>query len=469
MQGTADSTHRRGRKRAALAVVTIILFLSGCGERTYTFLGAKRAPRKGQLTKEELTEALDRFEESATALVAETSTQIQRLEPDRKVKRSDLIKNVRIRQALSTMLEQTNPIIAFLEVWGLTVRFREYVESGEGSILYGDHQDLIIEMARELEARLENIGRRFLSEPEFDEARRRIRRFAAQNPIRESFANLVVYATEARPGEPPPFADIIAIPMAPFTALRGVDRTASAIYSIRESMDHIADVVEQMPESVRWEWLLLLAEMEDAAVIESLLTSISTLAESSTRFADTADALPGELREQVASLVEEIDERQANIQATLDKTEQTAAVIEESLAAAKDTIEAAGETTRVINETAREWESAVEATNELVAFARQWSQERPKKDPNSNISVRDYQATALTVTESATELRALLAEAQDLLGSNGLTARIEDMDGRAAGLIDHLFWRLVQLVVVTVVLVVTCRFVLLRFNTKRSP
>jgi methyl-accepting chemotaxis protein len=418
------------------------------------------------MTKEELTEALDNFEDSAAALIRETSMRIQKQKPDQKIRRSDVIKNVRLRQAFSTMLEQHDPIVAFLETWGLTVRLRLYVEQGEGRALYGDHQELVIETMRQLESKIEAIGRKLLREGEFGEAQKQIRRFAEQNPVRESFSNLVVYATQARPGEPPPFADVIAIPMAPFTALKGVDRTASAIYGVRGSMDRIAEIIEHLPESARWELLLLLMEMEDAPVVESLLTSVSTFSESSARFADTAEKLPEKLREQVSVLVKDIDESQANIQATLDKAEETTAAIEKSLVTAKDTIEAAGQTAQTINETAQEWESAVGATSELIGSVRQWSESRPKKDPNAADPVKEYQATAKAVTESATELRALLAEAQDLLGSTSLTARIEDVDGRAAGLIDHAFWRLVQLAAAVFALAFAYRLVFLRLRAK---
>jgi methyl-accepting chemotaxis protein len=467
-QSRANAARDRGLTALAVAVTIAIPLLSGCGEQTYTFLGTKRTPREGLTTKEELTAALDNFEEYAAALRRETSSEIQKARPDEKIKRSDLIRNVRLTQAFSTMLEQRDPIVAFLETWGLTVRLRLYFEVGQGSTLYGDYQELVIDRARQLELKIENIGRRFLTEDEFRDAQTLIRRFAEQNPVRESFSNLVVYATQARPGEPSPFSNVLAIPMAPFTALKGVDRTASAIHSVRGSMDHIADVVERTPESARWELMLLLTEMEDTAIIKSLLSSASTLSESSARFADTAEKLPEELREQVSVLVKDIDERQANIQATLDKAEETTAALERTLVAAKGTIEAAGQTAQTINESAREWESAVGATSELIGSVRQWSESRPEKDPNAADPAKEYQATAQAVTESATELRALLAEAQDLLGSKSLTVRIEDVNSRAAGLIDRVFWRLMQLAAAIVILVAACRLVFLRLSAKRT-
>ncbi len=465
-QAYPDTVRRRHMRTWAAAAMVMILLLSGCGERTYTFLGAKRTPRKGLMTKEELMEALGNFEESTTAILRETSTRIQQEEPDRKIRQSDLIKNVRLTQAYSTMLAQYDPIVAFLEVWGLTVRLRLYVESGQGSTLYGDHQELVVETMRRIESKIEDIGRNFMGAEEFSDAQRQILRFAEQHPVQESFSNLVIYATQARPGQPPPFAEVIAIPMAPFTALRGVDRTASAIFSVRQSMDRITDVVEQLPESVRWELMLLLMELDDAPVVESLLTSVSTLSESSARFADTAEKLPHDLREQASVLVKEIDEKQANAQATLEKTERAAVAIEQSLAAAKSTFEQVGLAAQTIKETAREWESAVGATSGLVTDVTQWSQGRPEKDPNNTTSVKDYQATLQSVNESATELRALLADARDLVESRSLTARIAEVDSLADKLTARVFWRLVQLAAVIFALTLAYRLVLLRFRAR---
>ena len=73
-------------------------------------------------------------------------------------------------------------------------------------------------------------------------------------------------------GKPNPFSSALSIPMAPFTALKGVDRTAGAIHSVGRSVEHISDIIEELPESARWQLLLLLLEMGDTEVVKTVVS-----------------------------------------------------------------------------------------------------------------------------------------------------------------------------------------------------
>jgi len=451
--------------------------LSGCGGKVRTFLDSKRAPKMGAVSKEELAMALDAFDESASQVMSETAQKLYALAPDRKNKRAEVIKNIRLTQAFHCMLAHEDPVIAFVETWGLTVRLVDYFQTGHGQVMFGEHQDVVVSAARRLETEIEEIGRKFLSQEEFEEGRKQVKQFARQQPIRESFSNLVIYATAVRPGEPSPFADIMSIPMAPFTAMRGVDRTASAIYSVRGSMEHISDIAEDLPESVRWQLLLLLMDLEEAEGVKSFLNSASTFAESSVSLAATTEALPEELRQQASVLIEEIDDSQKNIQATLDKAKATAAAFDRSFVTAKDTIEKTGQTAEAINQMAQEWESAAETTDDLIKSVRQWRDSKPKRAAGQATAVQDYQETIRGVTNATNELQALVGDVRDLLESEALTARIDEWNGCVAaavdrsatqvhGLTDHIAWRLIQLVAVIPAAALACRFVSLHFLTK---
>lgn len=56
---------------------------------------------------------------------------------------------MRILSAMDTMLEPSDPVVAFLEIWGFTLRMRLYLEQGEGMNLYGDNQSIVVDFTRE--------------------------------------------------------------------------------------------------------------------------------------------------------------------------------------------------------------------------------------------------------------------------------------------------------------------------------
>ncbi|MHC4521773.1 MAG: hypothetical protein ACYTAS_24535 [Planctomycetota bacterium] len=458
-------------KLVLLSIGVLACVLAGCGPGEYQFFGGRRTPKSGMTSKEELREALDGFEEYATTIVREVSNQLDELLPDFRTQRTTLLQRSRLSQGFHAMLEHDDPIVACLETWALCVRLTNYVEEGEGRTLYGEQQDVVIAAAREIETEMERISQLFLKDDIFDQTRRQIHSFAAQNPITGTFSNVVVYATRTQAGKPNPFTSALSIPMAPFTALKGVDRTAGAIYSVRGSMERISDIVEELPESARWQLLLLLLEMQDTEVVKTVLESMTTFSQASATFADAADGLPEELGEQVSVLVEEINTKQANLQVTLDKAEGTAAAIGDTFSTAKETIETTGHAADVIGEAAQEWESAVAATGELVRLIRDWREEAATaKTETSSATTTDYEGTVEEVATAASELTVLTGQVRELLESEALAGHIRDVNDsaggivdrtaiRASGLVDHITWRLILLAAAVLTMALIYRYV----------
>ena len=415
-----------------------------------------------------------------TATGRDVGDQLGELSPNAKTKRLTLVMRLRFREAFYTMLGQDDPVLALLETWGLGLRLKDYFEVGEGRSLYGEHTGIALAFATDLEARLEQIGAKFLGESSFEETRENLKSFAARNPIRTRFTSLIVYATEARPGQTMPFADVAAIPMAPLKALEGVDRTASAIYGVQSSMDRFSAIVDDMPESVRWQLLLLLMDMEDTEIVKAMLTSMPQVSDSSARLADTAEQLPKTLREQTSVLIEEIDAKQANLQTTIDKVQETTLALEKAFAAAQKTVESTARTAESIRQTAHEWESAIGATGEFVEVIKQWRAETPKKkETSASVTVNDYKETVQGVTLAADELKSLVAEVREMLDSGVLTAHVRDVNDRVIGVVDrtairadgftdHVFWRSTQFSGIVFVLALVYRFVSTRVVGRRK-
>ncbi|MHC4154122.1 MAG: hypothetical protein ACYST6_04235 [Planctomycetota bacterium] len=456
-----------GRSTAPLLFAVIaglsVFILCGCGQKARRVFRGKKTPQATRISKEGLREELDKFEEAAAAKYKQLAGELDLLVPDLKIRKINLIMRTRLGQAFRAMLDQEDPIIAFIETWGLCVRVRYYFEEGEGLGVYKEHQSLAIDTFGQIESRIEDIGREFLDQDIFVETRNSIHQFARGRPVTGTFSNLIIYATEVRPGQPSAFDKVAGIPMAPFSAMKGVDRTASAIYGVQGSVERFSDIIEELPESAQWQLLLLLMEMEETEVVKSLLSSMSKFSDSSVRLADTAEKWPETIREQASILIEEIDTKQANLQATLDKAEKTAAAFDQ--------------TAKSVDEAARGVASAANATGEAI---KEWkSMPRREKSTSSTTKITDYRDVAQQVTDAANEIRALIVELRELIESEALPVHIEDVNNRLIGavdrtavearsLTDRITWRMAQLAAFVFVLVVLYRFVVVRLAARRA-
>jgi len=437
-------------------VITLIFSLCGCSRQNRsTFLGGKQTPKAGQISQEELRKALDNFEEYAASVVKEVADEIDELEPGVRTQKTNLLQRARLRQGFSTMVEQKDPIIALIETWGLCVRYRKYLEVGEGSKLYGKYQDKAVAGAGRIEERIEEIGREFLKEDVFLETRTQVQNFARQHPITGTYSDIIVFATESKPGQPSAFEDVLSIPMSPFTAIKGVDRTATEISQARVSLDHISDIVKNLPESARWQLLLLLLEMEEVESVKTVLASMTKLSDSSVRLTDSAEKLPEQLRQQFSILLEDIDEKQENLQTTLEKAEKTSASFEQAMVQADKVAVSLQSTVKDVNQAATAWEKAANATGEALAEIN--TMRTPRKDPapKTPFNIKDYRDTAEAMNTTVSELRNLIAEVREFTGSDDLAKS----SIAAKQWVNYLTWRIVLLVLMIFVLALVHRIV----------
>jgi len=444
------------RWRAVLVILSLLM--CGCDQNQVLGPGQIGVSRSGNISKEELRELLDNFEESAAVAVAQATNRLDELEPDFKARKMSLVHRTRYKQALTTMLDRDDPIEAFIETWALSVRTTSYFKDGEGKDVFGEHQHMAIATAESVQAEIERIGQVFLDDDTYVGTQKKLNRFAQSNPITGNFSNTIVFVTKVTPGEQSLFDDVVNLPLAPFKAMSGVDRTASAMYGLGDSADRIADVAEDLPESVRWQLLLLLMEMEETEVVRTFLESTSEFSKSSTRLADTAEKLPGQLREELSVLIKEIDDRQANLHTTIEKTEKTSVAIEKVLGQADKVAASFKTTSESVNETATAWEKAVTATDKILAQFGQFRKPREDAAPKPPFKIDDYRDTAESVGETVSEMNDLAVEIQELLESEQLS----ELFLMPRKMTDLLAWRLAQLAFLTFALALVYRVVVIR-------
>ncbi|MBN2314396.1 MAG: hypothetical protein JXM79_10730 [Sedimentisphaerales bacterium] len=90
------------------------------------------------------------------------------------------------------MLDQEDPIVAFIKTRALCTRFSIYLEEGEGSLLFGEGPGIALQGAKHLEMEIEHIDRVFLKENVFKTADKNVTEFAYNNPIKGTFSNVTV-------------------------------------------------------------------------------------------------------------------------------------------------------------------------------------------------------------------------------------------------------------------------------------
>ncbi len=391
------------------------------------------------LDQEALKNDLDRFEDMFIQIIKQTTAQIELEYPDLDTKRTNLLVNTRLSSAIRTFAEAASPLVGLVENWELCVRLCSYFDDGPGQSLYRQTQPAMRRAVQHARDEIERLAGTYLPPDLFEETRRHVYQFAKDNPIEGTMGNLIVYATGTETETFNPFKKVLSIPMAPIRAMEGVDKTAVAIDRFTDSANRFNDILKAMPESVRWEMLLFLYDLQSSEMTKSLLQNMEAFNASSRQMVELARKMPQDVREELSILIDQVEQKQKSIQETLSLAEAASNALNTTAAS--------------LQQTASSWQLAADSTTQtLRAWQAISEQSSSNPAPSEPIRPEDIQKAATEIQNATRELRLLMADIQALTQSDGIN-QIQDAVSRnllagqasAQAVVDHLAWRQIQI------------------------
>ncbi|HMQ15167.1 MAG TPA: hypothetical protein PKC49_04260 [Phycisphaerae bacterium] len=465
-----------------------------------------------RLSKEELGELLQQFEDAFEATIREAAERITTRQPDRRTRRLALLWQMRLFPLARDALNQQDAVHSLLDAWALCVRLRDFFEQGDGRELFGEQQAIAQGAARRSLLDVERIAALVLTPQGVERARPAIEDLAHQYPLRGEFSGSVVRSAIQRPEKNADvIASILTAPIAPFRAFEGIDRGAAAIQGFTAVAARMTDTVNDLPESVRLQTELLLMELEELETVEATRRSFQKVADSSSRLAAAAETLPDELRKQLTLAADELEHRQAALGETLRQAQDVASRVREALERAESAAVAVRETAGQAAAAGDSWAGAARAVSELVASFRggEAPSPPPGREPSGPSSptstspagalrvdasagadacvdtgarpfdVQDYTAAAQALDRAALQIQDLARDIRELTASPELAKSLDDTEARArplvdsshasaTALVDHLAWRGAQLIGLLFVALLA-QGLLLRMGPKARP
>ncbi len=428
-----------------LPICLSMISLCSCSSRKSTLFQNKGTLPRPNVSVDVLQSRLDEFEEMFTSRTKVTAAEIDRLSGDPKIMKMTLLWRSRAIPALHNILEQPQPMVVLVDSWLLCIRLTNYMETGEAANIFGDFKPVALATAKELEAQIQDIARGVLSEELFNQTAAGLRTLALANPIQSGFSKTFMYSAQVKKDQPGLFESVLGIPLSPVRALEGVDRTPEAIYDFSTTTRRLTDVVQELPESSRWQLLLLLYDLEETDMAKSFLSSLQKISDSSARLAATT--------EQFSSTLEDSDQSQDEIRQTLQQVNETAARLRELFSAAQQTATVFSQTAHDVNLALTSWTEAARATDAAIRQIKpQANQISAEPAPKT-----DLKETAQAVREAANEIK---------LVSEELPARTEKIVAQMNSLATRLTINIAILIVLVFCLLVA--YLLIRKKLRLS-
>jgi len=413
-----------------LLVITSIL-LSGCALTNRLFRDRAAEERAAALLQLQLS--VMRFADEYAARVDERVVVFQQATSDpgeRLAAQSWLVSQA---TGAFTIAAGPNPELNAIDMLVFATLSRMVIEDRWVGELYGPRADALLAAHKALESRVWGHADVFLTAAQIDELRTSIEAWHKDNPIGravpfihlEDFA-FATSATSAGPSSTTSIFSFIGI-----DPLANLDPAVRELAQSRQLAERAVYYGQRVPKLISMETQRLAFEMAVTPESVRVLDSVDRIGVAAQTTSELAADLPRLLADERAAAIEQLtgvfDERQDQLQALVVEL--------------RSTLEAGGATSDSVRET-------IATLDALMARFERRASQQAAGTPSRPFDVTEYTEALRQLGDTAQQLQVLLAQVDSK--APALTQVSDRAADRMASLVDHVYWRLVQLALVLV-------------------
>jgi hypothetical protein len=452
---TAGQPRRALRRLAVLLLASGAAFLDGgCKSGSDEKSGAPRFELGGEINPLNLSGDLINFGRRFSAEVSGTASTIAASTKDRKAREMTIQWKLGVIPSMNVLITEPDPRRAFADAWLGCVRQR-VVLSGTFGDVFGDQKALAVETARGLEEDIGEIGVKHFGKETFEAARAKAIAYAEENSFREASKGFQQFgAKSSSSGGGDWMKGFFSLPLAPISSLQGVGDTPGAINNFSMTARSLGEMLQGMPERIRWQMELLFFEVDSLDSVVQIREDIDRTSKSIESLARTGEKLPAEVRKELDLALESFTASQEKIRPTLEEARKV-------LATADQTVQGVQSSAAELSKTAVAFESAARAVDGLLKTYKEIASP-PKeaaagtaglapataptptpKAEEKGATPQDYANIAVEFRAAAVELRGLLTE----LASDKLPNAVSKVGETSNASIDRATGRIGLLIV----------------------
>jgi hypothetical protein len=416
--------------RLLLVMCVFGVLLSGCAVTNRLFRDTAAEQRAASLLKLQL--GVMRFADEYAVRVNARVEAFQQATDDPSARLESQAWLVSQATAAFTIAAGPNPELNAIDMLVFATLSRMVIEDRWVGEIYGQRADGLLAEHTALEKRIWDYSRVLLTEAQTSELRASIDVWHRQNPLGRAvpFIHLedFAFATSAsRAGTAPSTSIFSFLGIDP---LSNLDPAVRELAQSRQLAERAVYYGQRAPMLISMEAQRLAFEMAVAPESVRLLDSVGRIGNAAQTTSALAADLPELLAQERTAVIEQLtgvlDERQGQLQALAVQL--------------RSTLEAGG----VTSESVRETIAALDAL--MVRFERPAS--RAAGQPPRPFDITEYTEALRQLGETAQQLQALLGQAEGK--APALTQLSDRATDRMAAVVDRVYWRLVQLVLVLV-------------------
>ena len=416
--------------RLLLLLVASGILLSGCALTNRLFRDRAAEERAAELLQLQL--AVMRFADEYAARISERVTAFQQATDDPAERLESQSWLVSQATGVFTIAAGPNPELNAIDMLVFSTLSRMVIEDRWVGELYGPRAESLLAAHTALEDRIWEYSDVLLSQAQINELRTSIAAWHRDNPIGRAvpFIHLedFSFATSGTSASPTSSSSIFSF--IGIDPLANLDPAVRELAQSRQLAERAVYYGQRVPKLISLETQRLAFEMAVTPESVRLLESVGRIGVAAQTASELATDLPSLVAEERAAAIEQLtavlDERQGQLRALVVEL--------------RATLEAGGTTSDSVRETVAALDTFV-ARFDRSASARAGAPSRP-------FDITEYTEALRQLGDTAQQLQVLLGQADSNVPA--LKQVSENAASRLSSLLDQLYWRLVQLVLVAV-------------------
>lgn len=405
----------------------------------------------------EFEEELDRFGLVARSLI-DAATLANLEGTDRKEAESRLTARRSVVNRLDRAAGSNNSLVSLIDLWWCAEMLLHSAQNGQVRDLFGPETGGIEKAAQAMATQIEDVALRYLPEPQVEQIKAKVIEAAQQEEILSTQIESVATGSRKganRSGSSGGIVNLLSLPLSPFTAARSVETGVADVVVQAQEFNR---QFQRLPEDVRRQSERLLQEFYLSPLARSTVDALNAVGAASTSLAKSAEALPVQLREQAAVLIEESRSAQSEVASTVAEARAAAADARATATEVNTAITNLGEQRAGLEAaiekaggTAIAWERTVVALQGVLDTVEriQGPPPPPGSEPTEpSFSFEQLDESAVKLQQAAVELQGVLDRVIMLVDDSN-TDRVEELAARTIetaanssySLVDAIFWR----------------------------
>ena len=379
-------------------------------------------------------------------------------------------------------LEDSDPGLATINTWAFVRRFNMYASTGEGRFLFGKSQSILTGMLTELDKKFEKFTLNYLKKEDLEDLSKKINDYVLKSPIEDVFKA----KTEEEQGT---FSRVMN-PLNPFRAIDAVSKGGQGIENIAKTAERFTDIVEDLPEDIRWQLQVLTLQLQDNKILKENTETLTSLANSFDKMNDLIAKYPEMWREERKHLAKEInailsrldgiskdiEKSTLNVKTSSENFSQLGKDINQSTEKITSSMKQVEESSQALSKAAGAVSQTIKDIQHISEFfAGDPNDKKEPKGPDEKPFLKQVELSAIALEKTAQELNKAIGQIQsivedkpfseDLIAVDKISQKAIDLTRKEAEiLVDYIFIRSLILLGVAFVL----SMILLKFRKKKA-